>query len=68
MLSRKIQFISNSFKGGSNWYYLCDLSMLPKKGYIPTMSEIDKGFENCLASRIWETVQSGVAIPISDIE
>ena len=58
-----------ALEGGSNyWYYLADLSMLPPKSYVPNSPEIEKGFETCLVSRIWEAVCNGETIPVYDIE
>jgi len=67
MLSKQIQFdlLVTALEGGSNyWYFLPDLSKIPDVAQSPET----KGFEKCLAARIWDAVQNGEKITVTDID
>lgn len=66
---RQLDLLTTALEGGSNyWYLLSDLSMVPKKGYTPVTKETlaDLDLKDCLVYRIWEAVQNGAEVPVSD--
>ena len=73
---RQLDLLVGALEGGSNyWYMLEDTSMVIKKGTAPKTPELieecktmGKDFADCLVNRIWETVQSGVSVPVFDVE
>ncbi len=72
---QQLNLLTSALEGGSNyWYELPDISTLPKKGYNPKTRQIINdeincpGIKDCLVNRLWEAVQAGKAIPVSDIE
>ena len=65
MLSKQIQFdlLVTALEGGSNyWYFLPDLSKIPDVAQTPETEKFDK----CLAARIWDAVQNGEKITVTD--
>jgi hypothetical protein len=74
MLSRetKLSLLTTALEGGSNyWYMLNDLSMVPDKGYeakTPEALAESESMRDCLVFRIWEALDAGAEIPVSDIE
>lgn len=78
-----INMLVGAFEGGSNyWYFIRDLSMIPKVGYKPQTeynikSLVEhKDFDSknkhrmidCLVHRIFEAVMLGAKIEVFDIE